>query len=531
MRHKLAILLMLTVISGHTISCNNNSPSTDTSVTKTNAPVSDTKNLTLIAYQDINGNVSQITKKNILSAQLGSKPPKSVSSCATDCPPISDYGINTRGNEPLTLKLNLPAGGLGIKAEGTQEDTSVSIVIPYNLYKNIDGDSPRQSLVYLIKAKNPSQKKKFTELAVMDFFEISGAEVDSSGKVSRVATIQSSDEKDLTFFTADQKVMGFNLDNITQGDTKSKFSRAQTEEETKYLNELKSSMDNILSTLKKDAPSSPEPQVSEKPSATPKPTGTPTPVPTPTPTPVPTPIGPAPEKLTKKDFANGVEYNSFNRFSDNKVLCQTTKHWEAEQCQGNYGDETQFLFVSKVKEGVETKYYHDISSAEIGDWKEGDKVSVMMFVHNSARTHLDDISNRTFMAQNVNLKLNLNGSALNSEISAKNTYLSDLDYQNKKSDPNYVAVITDTANIELPGTLKLAFDNTAASKVKWFRNKPVSECESFKTGEVVDCSVDSDPDSSKYTIKDNEFNFTFGDLPGGYYFSQWIYVNLIVAKK
>lgn len=287
MMHKVKSLSVLLIVSTFTISCNVSSVSTNKEPSKPSQTSSDTtqkvtqkeKGLNL-TYEAKDGKIVNLTSSNILSYKLGSVEKKEFG--CSGCPTLDGNTVVYKGKEPITFKLKLNAKqnftGDGApsfftKAEGDDagagEAEDASVVVPYNLYRNVDEDFSNNGLIYNIKQKLKSDKKKFSKKAVEDelIFETSGGVLDKDNKLdaSKPVITQSSDETNISVFSSDGKVSEFKTASLQSGNTKPDVVREQTPEEKSFLKDTQESIAKIA----KDVVKVDEPKVI--PSESPKP--------------------------------------------------------------------------------------------------------------------------------------------------------------------------------------------------------------------------------------------------------------------
>ena len=271
-------LAILLTVSTFAVSCNvSNTPSgtkpsgvtTPASAKPGDKVVEKQKGLNL-TYENKDGKVVSLTKNNILSYKLGTVEKKEFG--CSGCPTLDGDIIVYNGKSPITFKLKINpkqnftgdgAPSFFTKAEGDDagageaEDTSV--VVPYNLYRSVDEDFSNNGLIYNIKQKLKSDKKKFSKKAVDDelIFETSGSVLGKDNKVdtSKPVVTQSSDEPNISVFGSDGKVSEFKTTSLQTGNTKPDVVREQTPEEKAFLKDTQESLSNISKdVVKPDEP-------------------------------------------------------------------------------------------------------------------------------------------------------------------------------------------------------------------------------------------------------------------------------------
>ena len=290
MMHKVKSLSVLLIVSTFTISCNVSSVSTNKEPSK---PVQSSSSVTEkvtqkekglnLTYEAKDGKIVNLTKNNILSYKLGSVEKKEFG--CSGCPTLDGNTVVYKGKEPITFKLKINpkqnftgdgAPSFFTKAEGddagTGETEDASVVVPYNLYRNVDEEFSNNGLIYNIKQKLKSDKKKFSKKAVDELiFETSGGVLDKDNKLdaSKPVVTQSSDEPNISVFGSDGKVSEFKTTSLQSGNTKPDVVREQTPEEKAFLKDTQESLSNISKDVVK--PDEPKVVPTETPKAVEKP--------------------------------------------------------------------------------------------------------------------------------------------------------------------------------------------------------------------------------------------------------------------
>ena len=199
----------------------------------------------LLTYEDKDGKTSYISKNQIKSYQVGEKEYTDFGACST-CPTLEEDIIIYKGTEPLTFNL---------KVQETKETTSdVSVVIPYNIYQTVDEDYSYSGLIYTIKQKNKTDEDRFSAKAVDNnlIFEIVGGTLDkTTNEVSTIATVQYSDEEDISVFTKDGKINKFKFKEIKKANPKPFLVRAKTKPEDDLLLKRKDRINTVVRPLVK----------------------------------------------------------------------------------------------------------------------------------------------------------------------------------------------------------------------------------------------------------------------------------------